>query len=65
MSVDSILSQLKPGKAYSTKEIASLCGIKVNMIRPKLQRLVNNSELVKHKAKNITYWALNPKNFAK
>ena len=65
MSVDSISIKdiLVPNKAYSTKEVASLVNQNVTSVRQKLQRLVDTNVLIKRKAKNITYWALNPANF--
>lgn len=67
MSVDThnskinIPSQLEVGKAYSTKEIATLVGIPVSNLRQKLQRLHSSNELLKHTVNNVTYWAINPK----
>jgi len=66
MSVDShnfIISKLERDKAYSTREIASLCDQPVSNVRQKLQRLYKTGVLLKLPANSITYWALNPKNF--
>lgn len=70
MSIDStqkvdILTVFAENKGYSTKEIANLTGLHINKVRQQLQKQADNKILLKLTVKNITYWALNPKNFGR
>jgi|GEM_PF-6127088 len=49
---------LRPDKAYSVREIASLLGIQVNSTRQKLKKALDKGIVTKHVVDRQVLWAL-------